>query len=308
MNLTSMKAAAKLATSRNVLKIKKNSPAILMYAGIAGLVGTAVTSSIATLKLEGVIDEMDERLAKARRIQTAIADGEVEAGEGYTEKDFKRAETIIYAKGVVQIGKLYGPSILLGAASIAAIISGHTILDKRNVMLAASYAALDKTFGNYRQKVIDAFGIEKEKELYVAAVDREVKDPETGEVTSTFQVEDGVSLYGRWFARGNKNWEPIGDSDLSFLRAQQNFLNDKLRASGHVFLNEVYDALGFPHTPEGQLVGWVWKKGTGDDYIDFGIFTDSPGGSVRGNVTLDENGDPRYFLDFNVDGVVYNLI
>lgn len=306
MNLTSMKAATKLATSRGLLKVKKNSPAILMYAGIAGLVGTAVTSSMATLKLESVIDEMDERLAKSKRIQKAIAEGELEAGEGYTEKDFKRAETIIYAKGVVQIGKLYGPSILLGAASIAAIISGHTILDKRNVMLAASYAALDKTFGNYRQKVIDAFGIEKEQELYVAAVDREVTDPATGEVTSTFQVKDGVSLYGRWFARGNKNWEPIGDSNLAFLRAQQNFLNDKLRATGHVFLNEVYDALGYQHTPEGQLVGWVWKKNTGDDYIDFGIFADSIG--AEGNVTFDENGDQKIFLNFNVDGIVYDLI
>lgn len=305
MNLTSMKAAAKLAANRNLLKVKKNSPTILMVAGITGMVATAVTSSMATLKLEGVIDQMDERLAKSKALQQKIADGEVEFEEGYTEKDFKRADVIIYAKGIVQIGKLYAPSVLLGAASIAAIVSGHTILDRRNVMLAGAYAALDKTFGNYRAKVIDAFGVEKEKELYVATVAEDVTDPATGEVVSTFPVTSPLSMYGRWFRRGNKNWEPNGDSNSSFLRAQQNFLNDKLRATGHLFLNDVYDALGFPRTSEGQLVGWLWKKHTGDDYIDFGIFADSLGEGKKG---FDENGDEQLFLDFNVDGVVYNQI
>ena len=61
-----------------------------------------------------------------------------------------------------------------------------------------------------------------------------------------------------------------------------------------------------PHTPEGQIVGWIYNKDTGDDYVDFGLFLDSA--SNRGITAFDESGDPKYFLDFNVDGVVYDLI
>jgi len=306
MNIDSMKATAKLATSRGVLKFKKNSPTILMVAGIAGMVATTVTASRATLKLEGIIDQMDERLAKSKILQQRIADGEIETDEIYNEQNFKRAETIIYAKGIVQIGKLYAPSAILATMSIAAIVSGHTILDRRNVMLAGAYAALDKTFGAYREKVVNAFGVEKEKELYTSMIEHDIKDPETGEVVSTFPVESGVSMYGRWFKKGNKNWETNNDSNFAFLRAQQNFLNDRLRAYGHVFLNEAYDALGIPRTSAGQLVGWVYKQGTGDDYIDFGMFPDSGG---RGIIHYEDTGEnPSIFLDFNVDGVVYDLI
>ena len=120
MNLTSMKAAAKLASRRKLLQLKKHSPAILMYAGIAGMVGSAVTASMATLKLEPIIDEMNEKLTKARDVQEALANGDISFEQGFTEKDFKRAEVVVYAKGVAKIGKLYAPSILLGAASIAA--------------------------------------------------------------------------------------------------------------------------------------------------------------------------------------------
>jgi hypothetical protein len=306
MSLTKVRAAAKLAANRNLLKVKKNSPTILMVAGIVGMVGTAVTASRATLKLEGVIDKMDERLAKSKELQRKIADGEVEFKEGYTPEDFKRAEVIIYAKGIVQVGKLYAPSVLLGVLSIGAIVGGHTIMDRRNVALAGAYAALDKTFARYRDRVVGAFGEEKEKELYVAATETTVTDPETGEVKSTFREQDGVSMYGRWFAKGNKNWESNNDSNFAFLRAQQNFANDLLKARGHVTLNDVYDSLGLPRTPAGQLVGWVWKKGTGDDYIDFGVFPDSGG---RGIIRYNDMGEnPEIFLDFNVDGVIYDLI
>jgi hypothetical protein len=305
MNLASLKAATKLTTSRSLLKVKKNSPAILMVTGIVGMVATAVTASRATLQLEPVIDELNERLARSKELQRKIADGEVAFDKGYTPEDFKRAEAIIYAKGMVRIGKLYAPSALLATASIAAIVSGHTILDRRNVVLAASYATLDKTFGRYREKVIGAFGQEKERELYEATVERTETDSE-GKVTSTFQVQDPVSVYGRWFARGNKNWEFVGDNNMAFLRAQQNFLNDRLRSRGYCFLNDAYEALGMPHTPEGQIVGWIYNKDTGDDYVDFGLFLDSA--SNRGITAFDESGDPKYFLDFNVDGVVYDLI
>jgi len=90
-----------------------------------------------------------------------------------------------------------------------------------------------------------------------------------------------------------------------FLKAQQNYFNNMLQARGHVFLNEVYDALGMERSSSGTVVGWVIRKdGQGDNFIDFGIFD---GESERARAFV--NGYERNIrLDFNVDGVIYDLI
>jgi hypothetical protein len=86
-----------------------------------------------------------------------------------------------------------------------------------------------------------------------------------------------------------------------FIRSQQNYANDLLNARGHVFLNEVYDMLGIERTSAGAVVGWV--RGNGDNEIDFGVLNDLHSGQRF------INGDERsVLLDFNVDGVVYDLI
>ena len=91
-----------------------------------------------------------------------------------------------------------------------------------------------------------------------------------------------------------------------FLRAQQQYANDKLIAQGHLFLNEVYDMLGLPRTKAGAIVGWVYddNNAVGDNFVDFGIY------DVHRETARDfVNGYERsILLDFNVDGVIYDLI
>ena len=65
----------------------------------------------------------------------------------------------------------------------------------------------------------------------------------------------------------------------------------------------MYDALGIPKTPAGQVVGWL--LGAGDDYVDFGFLKDDADFAARRFV----NGlEPVVLLDFNVDGVIYDKI
>lgn len=103
-----------------------------------------------------------------------------------------------------------------------------------------------------------------------------------------------TSIYAQRFDQHNKHWGNQPLHNKMFLQAQQNYLNDVLNARGHVFLNDVHDALGIPRTPQGQVVGWL-KDGEGDNYIDFAITEDK-----------DEPG--VFDLDFNVDGVIYEKI
>ena len=79
--------------------------------------------------------------------------------------------------------------------------------------------------------------------------------------------------------------------NLVWLKAQQNYFNDLLATRGHVFLNEIYDSLGFKRIPGGQVNGWAKGAGcTGE--IDFGV-------RVNGDVVE---------LTFNPDGYILDLI
>jgi hypothetical protein len=84
----------------------------------------------------------------------------------------------------------------------------------------------------------------------------------------------------------------------------QNYCNDQLKSRGHFFLNEVFTELGLKHTEAGAVVGWRWNKGSGDDYIDFGIWE----GKSHELRDLYNGRAGAIGLDFNVDGVIYNLI
>lgn len=104
-----------------------------------------------------------------------------------------------------------------------------------------------------------------------------------------------VPPFQRTFDENSPFWNRSREMNLIFLRMMQHQANARLRAFGFVFLNEVFELLGLTRTSEGQLYGWWWNSENGDSYIDFGI---------------DENLSPDHDipLDFNVDGIIYNLI
>ena len=88
-----------------------------------------------------------------------------------------------------------------------------------------------------------------------------------------------------------------------FLKSEQNYANDRLKATGRLFLNEVYRRLGIPETKAGQVVGWVYDPNNEDvdNFVDFGIY-DVNRETVRDFV----NGyEPTILLDFNCDGNVW---
>ena len=111
-----------------------------------------------------------------------------------------------------------------------------------------------------------------------------------------------ASEYARYFDESNPNWDENPAFSLMFLRGQQQIANDIFHTRGHLFLNEVYDMLGYEHDPAGAVVGWV--KGEGDDFVDFGL-DDKTNKDVRRFVNGKEN---IILLDFNVSGVIWDKI
>ena len=301
MNVGTIKTLAGKRMGRSLLVLQKHTPTILTATGIVGVVATTVLASKATLKLEPIIDEMDESLAVAKNVR-------VEAPENYSERDYTKDLTRAYTTAVVKVGKLYAPAISLGVLSISCLISSHGIMQKRNVALAAAYKTVEEGFSAYRQRVIEKFGEEKDQEIRIQSMktlEVEEKDPKTGKTTTTKVFDPNrVSDYARFFDESNPNWRRADDQlNFFFVKQAQTYMNNLLQARGHVFLNEAYDALGIPRTQAGAVVGWVISK-DGDNFVDFGIY-DSASEKARQFV----NGQERsLLLDFNVDGVIYDKI
>ena len=293
-------------------KFKKYSPEILVVSGIVGVVASAVMACKATTKVSTILEDTKDSVEKIHECENNKE--LVESGE-YTHEDAKKDLAITYVQTGVKLVKLYAPSVALGVLSITSILASNNILRKRNVALAAAYATVDKSFKEYRNRVIERFGetVDRELKYNIKAkkIEAVVKDEETGKekkVKKTVEIGDPntYSDYARFFDDGCKGWEKDSEYNLMFLRAQQQYANDLLRSRGHLFLNEVYDMLGIPRTKAGQVVGWVYNKDNpvGDNYVDFGLY-DINREVVRNFV----NGYERtILLDFNVDGNIWDLI
>ncbi len=290
------------------LKAIKHSPEILAGVGVVGVVGSLVMACKATTKLSDILEESKEQLDKIKEV---AADPAYE--EKYSQDDAKKDTTITYVQTGVKVVKLYAPSVILCASSLGCLLASNNILKKRNAALSAAYMTVDKSFKEYRKRVADRFGEEVEKEIRYNIKAEEITkvDEDGNEVTETVKVMDGTddpnsySDYARFFDESCAAWQNDAEYNLTFLKAQQQYANDLLKARGRLFLNEVYRMLGIDETKAGQVVGWVYNPDnpTGDNFVDFGIYN-----MQRERVRAFVNGyEPNILLDFNVDGVIWNL-
>ena len=273
-NKTEIMKSVNGVASKTIMKLKKHSPEILVVAGIAGTVVSAVLACKATTL---VVEILDETKGTLDTIHEGMKTGAIN-GQEYTTEDGKKDTVVVYAQTGMKLAKLYGPAIILGTLSITSILASNNILRKRNVALGAAYAAIDKSFKEYRGRVIERFGEQVDTELKYGIKAKKFEeievDPETGKekkVKKTVMVADPnlQSDYAVYFDSKSRNYETNPDYNRMFLKAQQAFANDKLQTRGHLFLNEVLDDLDLPRTPAGQIVGWT-KDGP-DGYVNFRI-------------------------------------
>lgn len=272
---------AKRLSGQAELFLRKNGPAILTAVGVGGFIASNVLIARAALKVEEPLKEIKLKLARVKET------------EGQEEKDLR----VEIGRDFFEIVKIFAPAITVGSVSIVCVVTAHGMMQKRQASLIAAYTALDRGFKAYRARVAEELGAEKEKELYgrpeLLPCEIEGEDPRidyTGILPSP---------YARFFDEMNPNWEKNPEYNLFFLKLQEQWANDRLKARGFLFLNEVYDSLGMRWSQSGQYVGWKLNNG-GDNHVDFGL------SDVHDDVTRAfVNGlDNVVLLDFNVDGPI----
>lgn len=298
------------AAHKAFFKVKKHSPEILITAGVIGTVASAVMACKATTKLSDILEDSKEQI---NQVHNFLEDDKIPESQ-YSKEDGNKDLAIIYAQTGIKLVKLYAPAVALGALSITGIVASNSILRKRNIALAAAYTTVDKTFKRYRNNVIDRFGEKIDKELRYGIKAREIEeivvddDGNEKTVKKTVEAADPVSMYSDYakiYDAGCNGWTKDAEFNLMFLRHTQAQANDILKRRGYLFLNEVYDMLGFQRTKAGQVMGWIYdeENPVGDNFVDFGIYnTDIE--KARDFV----NGIERVIiLDFNVTNILDNF-
>ena len=288
--------------NRGILKVKKNSPTILLSAGLIGSVAGTVLACKATTKLSDIIKEYENQCD-----QTYIAADREDLPQ-YTEDDATKDRKIILGQTIAKCLKIYTPAIITTTLSFSCIIYSHKIMRNRCLALAATVTALDTAFKNYRKEVSDRFGEDVEHEIRYGIKNEEITtvDEDGNEIKKTVKTTNGniYSPYAKIFDELNENYESDSEYNLMFLKAQQNYANDLLQSRGYLYLNEVYDMLGMAKTKAGQVVGWIYdpeKNVEHDNYVDFGLYNTNK----KSSKDFIDGITSAVILDFNVDGDIW---
>lgn len=271
------------------------SPEILMAVGTVSVAAGVVLACKASMKLPDTIAILKDDLETVDRAEHRPKEEPIEVNANDSEIpwiSYDEAKTLrreAYLKHGLTITKSYIPAAGLIIGGLGCFLYSHHIMTNRYAVLSSAYASLDGAFKAYREKVAEKIGEDEEKALYCEAV----KDSEAGTgliLTAPYTfIWDAASKY----------YSDDGAENFHTLENIQAECNELFTLKGYIFLNEVLNRLDIPETEAGSICGWL--KGNGDDYIDFGIWSDDNHRFLAG----DEN---VAILNMNCDGVIFDKI
>lgn len=251
------------------LFLKKYGPSIMVGAGCAGAVGSAVWACGQTIKMSDLLDEAKE----AEDTLEKLLKGELRlpSGEDFTEEKYKKQKAVLQGKTMLKIGKLYAGPAAVMAVSLGLIVFGHKFVCTENAALSGALASATGALAKYRAAHPDT-----DKETFFGKETTNiVQNPETGaieEIVKKLGIEDGVGNYyaKAVFDESNPNFTRSHYDNIMFLRVAEHDLQNRMDAYGHIWQNEVRRYLALKEVPEGQFLGAL---SDGVRKIDFGLKT-----------------------------------
>lgn len=276
---------------------KRHGALTMTIAGTVTSLGAIILACKSTTKLNDTMKEANKEIERVKN------DSPDDKG-----KLFKT-----YIKGALKLVKLYAPAALLYSVSTACNWGSYSSMRKNNAALAATCASLSNSLLEYRKRVKEKIGEDKEQDIYGNAYEEtkdsgKVSHPDTRFDTSVLFCEDSV------------HWLKDSESNISFVLTVQAMFNRMLPIKRVVFLYDVYKALGINlaslsenKIKMSKLYGWIYdpSDSTRANYIDFGI-SDSLGNlneyatNVARECAKDPYAERSIWLNFNCDGDIVN--
>lgn len=287
---------------KTLFNAKKYSPEIMAGGAIVLGIGTVVATWIAARKHDEVMAEPKKMIETAKSM---------ELSETYTKKDRQHDIFLGYVKGAAAIVKLYGPAALMGSASIACGIGSYKVLAGRNAGLVAANTILGKELDARDNYILEKYGQEELDKMRLAGKTETVTETVTDENGEEKTVEKTVAAEGyeyattdRFFDESSTRYSRDTLHNMSFLKSVQGVMNMKLVADRVVFLNDVYEELGFEKTQEGYQIGWIYDRNNDacDNCVDFGL----PFGDRDWENEAVEKGEHSFLLHFNCKKLIWS--
>lgn len=215
--------------------VVKNSPAILTAIGVTGTISTAVLT--------------------ARATHDALADLQImlwtQDAEHFATLD--EVMSIPLKERVRLTWQHYLPPVAVGTVTIACVLGANHISTKRSTALVTAYSLTERAFAEYRDKVVEQIGANKEQKVRDAvAQDRVHADPVSNSqviITGRGKVLCYESYTARYF-----------ECDVETIRKAQNDINEQIINEMYATLNDFNRAIGLPYAGIGEDVGWNTDK------------------------------------------------
>lgn len=305
--------------ARLKLKLSKHSPEILMVAGVAAIIGGVVTACRSTLKVEETIDKHKERLDEIKEVPSQVNPvDDIDNPLEVQKKDIAK----LYLNTGFEFIKLYAIPLGLTTGGILALLTASRQYKKRYLGAVAAYNGVAEAFKQYRQRVIEDKGAEKDREYLYGkgtkkTIEKKTVNDKGDEIYSKGQaviIENGepviLSDYAQFFANGiSTQWDSNEYYNRTFINGKMKWWNNIFRDRGHVFLNEVLDDLGFPMTDSGAVIGWIRDPRDGVDAVDEIIFDIHEVWLPEKDAAGKDIYEPAYYIDFpNLSGIIFDKL
>jgi hypothetical protein len=205
-----------------------NSPAILTSIGVVGTITTAFLASKASVQAVDII--------------------RLKEGLDYQSEEDRRDNREVLKQRAQLVWRLYIPPALMCAATVTCIIGANRVGARRAAGLAAATTILEKTFEEYKSKVIEKIGERKEDAIHDEIAQERVTD----------SYHEGVEIYGAEV--GELCYDKFSDRffrcTVEGIRAAENSFNFSLIHDGYASLAEFYRILDIPAPAYSEQIGW----------------------------------------------------
>mgnify|MGYP001286674527 FL=1 len=207
-----------------------NSPGILTAVGVTGAVTVAYLSGTASFKAAALIRNEENH------------------------REFHDHKPPLTPKEKFQLVWVeYIPVVAVGAVTITAIIGANRIGSRRAAAVAAAYSISEKAFSEYKEKVIERIGANKEQsvrdELAQDRVDRNPNRNKEVIIVGSGEVLCYESFTGRYFK-----------SNVDAIKKAENEINKKIINENYASLSDFYNLIGLATTDYADEVGWNTDK------------------------------------------------
>lgn len=230
--------------------VSKHSPEILTGIGITGWLTTTVLAVAVTPKALKLIEQ--EKNRQNRKL--------IEEAEKNGQSSCEQISKLKPIDVVKTTWKCYAPAVGMAAASTACLIGASSTNLKRNAALATAYKISESALTEYREKVIETIGEDKEREVRESIhKDRIEQNPVSkSEVIIT---EKGNTLC---YDLDSKRYFK---SDMNTIEKAVNEINRQMIYENYASLNDFYDKIGLEYTKIGGRLGWNIDMGKLEVYF-----------------------------------------